>query len=367
MRLALQNLFQDRLRLALSVLGVALAVMLILLLLGLRAGALNGAAAYLDNAPGSVIVMPQGIRSTSAGYAQVLPPEAARAVASTPGVAQVTRVLLTIAIPEWHGAQEAVRLIGYDSAVGGGPWKLTEGREPAAHTEVVIDRALAARHGFQVGDSFEFRGLELTVTGRSSETSSLLGAYIFARLSLVESLMLAPGAVSFVLVTPGPGVTAAEILTGLLAVQDTNVMLKADVAANNREIIANIFDPVIILMVSAAFVVGALVVGMVIYTATIERRSEYGVLKAIGASNGVIYRTVVWQALVAAGLGVVGGVGLAFALGWLVTALRPQFLVSIEPVAIALTLAAGAVMALLGALIPARLVARLAPADVFRR
>ena len=125
---------------------------------------------------------------------------------------------------------------------------------------------------------------------------------------------------------------------------------------------AGIFDQVIFLMVAAAFVVGALVVGLVIYAATIERRGEYGILKAIGARNSALYRVVIYQAVVAASLGVLLGVGFAFAMGWLVMTAKPQFLVAIEPPAILVTLAAGFVMALAGALVPARAVAALAPA-----
>jgi ABC-type lipoprotein release transport system permease subunit len=47
--------------------------------------------------------------------------------------------------------------------------------------------------------------------------------------------------------------------------------------------------------------------------------------------------------------------------------LRPQLLVVIEPLPIALSLVAGLGMALLAALFPARLVAALEPAEVFRR
>ncbi len=106
---------------------------------------------------------------------------------------------------------------------------------------------------------------------------------------------------------------------------------------------------------------------MVIYTATNERRSEYGILKAIGARSGVLYRVVASQAVVAASLGALLGVAFAFAAGWLITVTRPQFLVVLEPRVIAMTLAAGFVMALAGALFPARAAARLAPAEVFRR
>jgi putative ABC transport system permease protein len=137
--------------------------------------------------------------------------------------------------------------------------------------------------------------------------------------------------------------------------------------ANDQKILAGILDQVIFLMVAAAFIVGALVVGMVIYTATIERRGEYGILKAIGARNGVLYRVVASQAVVAAAVGALLGVSFAFAMASLVATMKPQFLVAIEPSAIIGTLAAGFVMALAGALAPARAVSGLAPAEVFRR
>jgi len=85
-RLALRNLLQDRLRFALTVLAVGLPLMLILFLLGLRAGARRSAVVYLDNAPGSVAVLPQGARTTAAGSARFLAPEVADKVASTAGV-----------------------------------------------------------------------------------------------------------------------------------------------------------------------------------------------------------------------------------------------------------------------------------------
>jgi putative ABC transport system permease protein len=366
-RLALSNLLQDKLRLAMSIAGIALAVMLILFLIGLREGVFRGSAAYLANAPGSIVVMPEGVRSTASGSSRLLPPETIQEIDGFRGVGQYTPVLLTLAIPDWHGRKEAVRVIGYDAEAGGGPWNLQAGREPTADNEVVLDRVLANRHGFKVGDSFEVGGLELRVAGLSNETSSWVGTLIFARKSLVESLMLAPGSASFVLVAPDEGADAQDLLARLKGLPGTNVLPKSSVMANDKEVLAGVMDRVIFLMVGAAFIVGALVVGMIIYTATLERRSEYGVLKAIGARNGVIYSVVVWQAIFAAGFGVLGGVLLAYGAGYLVGTLRPQFLVVIQPAGIAATLGAGFVMALLGALVPARSVARLAPAEVFRR
>src|SRR3972149_11699188 len=210
MKLALQNLLQDKLRFALSVTGVALAVMLILFLLGLRAGMFRSAALYLHNAPGSVAVMPAGVKSPSAGSGQVLSPDKVAAVASAPGVEQATPILLTMAIPELHGQKQVIKLVGYDTALGGGPWDLARGREPAADDEVVLDRVLADRHDFDVGDSFTIGGRQLNVVGLSNRTAPFAGSYVLARKSLVEGLALAPGAATFVLVTPAQGTTPNE-------------------------------------------------------------------------------------------------------------------------------------------------------------
>ncbi len=368
MYLALRNLLQDKTRLALSVIGIALAVMLILFLLGLRAGIFEGAQAYLGNSPGSVTVLPQGVKNSGAGSGQYLPAATADAVAQQQGVARVTPVLQVRVVPELHGKKELIVLIGYDAALGGGPWDMSEGRQPAADDEVVLDRVLASRHNLAIGDSFELGGRTLKVVGLSNKTTSLGGSVVFARKPFVESLILTPGAASYLLVSPAAGTTPKELVAALQASQPgTNVLLKSEVMANDRAFLASAFDQIIMLMVAAAFIVGALVVGMVLYTATIERRAEYGILKAIGAPNGVLYRVVISQAIVAAGLGVLVGIVFAFALGWLVMSWRPQLLVTIQASAIAVTLGAGFVMALLGALIPARSVVRLAPAEVFRR
>ncbi len=367
MNLAIQNLLQDKVRFALSVVAIALAVMLILFLLGMREGVLRTSVIYLDHAPGSVAVLPQGVKSTSAGSGQFLSPETAEAVADVPGAERVTPVLLVMAIPELHGSKQVIRLVGYDDALGGGPWDMAKGREPLADDEIVLDRVLANKHGYRVGDPFEVAGRSLKIVGLSNQTSTFSGSFVFARKTLVESVALAPGSASVILVTPEPGTTTAELISALSAVPGTNVLPKREVMENDRQVVAGIFDQVIFLMVAAAFIVGALVVGLVIYAATIERRGEYGILKAIGARNGMLYRVVILQAALAAGLGALAGIGFAFAMGELVMNIKPQFLVAIQPSAVTLTIAAGFVMALLGAMIPARAVAGMAPAEVFRR
>jgi putative ABC transport system permease protein len=120
-------------------------------------------------------------------------------------------------------------------------------------------------------------------------------------------------------------------------------------------------------MVAIAFLVGTMIVGLVIYTITVERQREYGVIKAIGAANRVLYQVVLAQALAAAFLGAISGVLMAYGVSQWIMAARPQFLITFDPKEVGWALLAGLGMALIAALFPARVVAGLAPAEVFRR
>jgi putative ABC transport system permease protein len=192
-------------------------------------------------------------------------------------------------------------------------------------------------------------------------------SFMFVPKTAAESLLLSPGATGFLLVTPANGTPASALRNRLSTLPGTQVLLKSELIANDVTLLTRTYNAPLQLMVTIAFLVGVLVVGLIIYTSTIERQREYGVLKAIGARNRILYRVVTIQAGLVAIVGSILGLGLALATAQLIMTLRPQFLIVIEPRASLEALAAGLVMAGLSALFPTRLLARLAPADVFRR
>jgi putative ABC transport system permease protein len=364
MLLARRNLAHDRIRLLLSIAGVALSVMLILLLSGYLAGIYRQASAYLENAPGSIVVAQKGVR-TFAGSSSFLSTEILEAVRGTPGVERAAPIVLQSAVLELHERKEIAGLLGYDAALGGGPWDLAAGREPKADDEVVMDRVMADQHGIAVGDELKILDREMTVVGLSNGTSMWVGSYVFARAQAVQALLRAPGTWSAIFVTPAVGL-ADSVVRARILVPGVEAYLKTDKIDSDRKAIARIYDAPLGLMVAIAFVVGVLVVGLVIYTATVERRREYGALKAIGMRNRTLYRLVGSQALIAAVAGGLLGAGLAYGIGAALVTWRPQFPVVIEPAAVAAALIASLAMALVAALAPARAMARLAPAEVFR-
>jgi len=364
MLLARRNLFRDPTRFALSVLGVAAAVGMILLLAGYRSGVYRQASAYLDHTSGSIVVAGRGTEDFL-GTSSVLPPGALGAVEATAGVERAIPVVSQFVVFELHQRKDGFFLIGYDPAVGGEPWRLVEGREPVADDELVIDATAARQHEIAIGDTVGLLDRQARVVGMSGGTTFWAGSIAFARITTLESLAHAPGLRSFLLVTPDDDISP-EVLRDRLAAPGIEVLLKSQVIANDRALMARVYDAPIGLMVAIAFVVGVLVVGLVIYTATIERRREYGAVKAIGARNRTLYLVVAAQAGITAAGGAIAGVALAYGAGVALMAWRPQFLVTIEPDAVAVVLAASLLMALLAALAPARVIARLEPAEVFR-
>ena len=238
---------------------------------------------------------------------------------------------------------------------------------PASDNEVVLDAVLADRRGVRLNDDFGLMGKTFRVVGLSDGSTTWMTSYLFMGLGAAQSLFGLPGAVSIVLVTPSAGVSPEELRSRLTGIVGSDAMLKSDLIASTRRIYLSVFGAPLGLMAGIASLVGTLVVGMVIYAATLERQREYGVLKAVGARNRYLYRVVATQALAAALSGAVLGVGMAVGAAALIMALRPQFLITIEPTSALAAFVIALAMALLAALYPARMLARLAPAEVFRR
>jgi len=366
MSLARRNLFQDQTRLGLSIGGVALAIMLILVLKGFLAGMNRQITSYLDHSPGSIIVAQEDVVNLL-GATSLLPEGIDQKAETIRGVDEVIPILSQFVILDLHGKKQPAYMVGYEPEQGGGPWRLIAGREPRSKKEMVFDRVLAERHGLNLGDQVEVMGRDFTIVGLSSGTTSWMTSFFFVRKQDAEDLLLAPGATSFLLLTTSDGADLDKILRRLNDFSGVNALTKKEMASNDLKLFAKVFSAPLKLMVGIAFLVGTMIVGLIIYTATIERQREYGVIKAIGAKNRFLYQVVLTQALFASIAGSSLGILLANgAAQWIMSA-RPQFLIVFEPVDSGQALLAGLGMALLASIFPTRVMAGLAPAEVFRK
>jgi putative ABC transport system permease protein len=263
-----------------------------------------------------------------------------------------------------------IQLVGYNpEAALGGPLEVVDGKSPPGPGEVVIDEETRDRYDVQIGDQIQ-RGTEtLTVVGVASG-----GDFVYTQVAFVTTttaidfLNLEPPTVrTFILLTlddPSEADLVAERLE--LATPGVKYVSPEQFASETRDRILGNILPILIVVLVVAFIVGLAVAGLTIYTATVEKSREYGILKAEGFTNPFLYRVVFEQSMITGFLGFALGAGLTLLIAPFAQDSVPQFVVYVRWQDILLIAAATILMSLLAAYIPVRRIASIDPVTVFK-
>lgn len=365
--IAWKNLSHQRARFALSTGGVGFAVLLMLIVQGLYDGILTQATAYARTVDAQLWVSQAAtpdrlIQSTSA-----LPLDVGGELAAVAGVNSASPVLTRAATFQLGGRDVDLFLVGVDgSDAAGWPAELRGTGLVPGRGEMVIDRVFARIHGLGAGDTLEVRGRPMRIVGVVGGGNALVYQYAWLQLSDVAELFDSAGLASHYLVRTD-GAAASEVARRLVAeVPQVRARTPARLAAAEAATLGDGFRPMLLVLLIIAVAVGAATIGLIIYTATIEKAREYGVLKAIGFSNRLLYKVVLQQSVIAATAGFGAGTALAYGVAWLAERVQPVFVATIGMGDVGLAFVATIGMALLASLIPARPIARLSPAEVFR-
>ena len=363
--LARRQLRAERGKLVLAVIGVALSVALVGLLLALRAGFAKQVSLFENNAGASVYVGGKGARNLLVTDSVVPAGLSSRIEQAVPGTnaAPITGSLEMLTL---HARKAATFVVGFDPGALGEPWKLRTGRAPARLGEITADRIWAARHGLHIGDRVPVRGVPLRIVGITDKTSAWMTPLLFVTRAESNRLSGRGDVASYVLVR-GPGSPDALVAKVRARFPALTVMTRDQVAAHDQELMTRPFSAPLLVMVAVALGVGALVIGLSVYGFVTERRREFGTLKALGGPARRLYASVAAQALAIAAAGVAGGLVLQRLAAKLMGVVDARFLFDFKPGHVLVALVAAVVMALAGAWAPARIVARLDPAEVFRR
>jgi ABC-type antimicrobial peptide transport system permease subunit len=109
-----------------------------------------------------------------------------------------------------------------------------------------------------------------------------------------------------------------------------------------------------------------MIIALSAYTTVVERRREFGIVKAMGATRRRLVSLAIGQTLTLATLGFIAGLGLFLIGRLLIVSLRPQFTVVLTSGAIGRAAVASVAMALVASTVPARRLAALEPAVAYR-
>jgi putative ABC transport system permease protein len=365
--LARRQLLHEPLKLVLALLGVAVSVALVGLLFGLREGIGRQVTTYPDHAGAELYVASGGTHNFLSASSSSLPVSLARRLRRVAGGANVEPITAWFDVVPLHGRKIVIEHIGFEPERLGGPWSMLDGAPPSQPNQVAIDRVMAEQQGLGIGDRLKLAGRSLRIVGLTDQTASWMAPLVFTTRETAAAQRRLPHAATFFLVRGGDLPPQALRHRLARAFPRLSVLTRQRIAANDRALMASSFDSTLLVMVLTALGIGAVVIGITVYGFVSERRREFGTLKAMGARNRRLYWLVSRQALAIA----LGGLGIGILVqrvtGDAIVALSPKFLFVYLPSHLELMVAAAFAMALIGAVAPVRVLARLDPAEVFRR
>ncbi len=362
---ARRNLLAEKGRLAISVAGVAFAVLLTLLVLSLYRG-WSGTGRLIMRLPGDLWVTQEGT-SGPFNSTSILADDAAGDLARVPGVQLALPVYAReMSFPQ--GDRDLrVFFMALDAPAGAPlPQDVRDRFFPAAG-QVNIDSVFAGDADVGVGDTLDVRGRQLTVARITSGGSAALTQFAFLNAEDARAIFGITGVVNFYLlsVTPGADIeTVAAAAAQVLPRSEAHT--SEQFAGQIADVVEEGFLPVVGVLVALGAVVGGAVIGLTTYTATIEKSRDFGVLKALGASAMYLYRIVITQSLIVGVLGSLLGLAVSVVAADVIQRRIPEFMTDLRWTDAGLVFAGAIVMAVIASWVPVRRINSIDPAMVFR-
>lgn len=364
--LVFKNLFRQRVRTLLTVLGIAIGVATVVALGSITEGLKGSSGEFIRAGEADFMVAQAGASDLS--FSAVSESDW-HAIAARPDVERATGFLLEVADV---GSNPFFLLFGYEpGALPDEPIDLVSGRllAPAATHEALLGSEGAKDLGVEVGAQVELDRTQFEVVGiyRTGEKWRDSGAVV--PLATAQQIASKTDVVTAVHVTVTAGADPHEVA---VAIEREHPQLASlEEAADYGEVDQGfkILDAANLAISLLALGIGAIGVMNTMIMSVFERTREIGILRAVGWRGSRILRMIFLESLalclIAAAIGIVFGV-IASRAVLLVPAVSSFLVPSYSPDVFVRAIAVGVVVAMLGALYPAVRAVRLSPMEALR-
>ena len=357
--LVFTNMLHRPARTIVSIIGIGVGILLIVFTVGLANGSLRERAQRESNIGAEIMMRASGSLGLSGSESLRLNTSAIPEIEKTEGIEKVIPIgQNSVNASDTTTGSRLIDGVNFDEYAQVAGLQIIQGRKfNDGADEAVTDTAWLRDQKLRVGDTLPLYERNFTVVGTYEPSA---GARIKIPLSTMQTQLGAESKASAFLVKLKPGVTPeseAELLHDKLP--DYQIILTKDLEELYMQGIPalNVFLNVVI---GVAGVVSALIILLTMYTTVTERTRQIGVLKSLGMSNVKIAWTIVQEALLISGGGVIFGIVGTFVLKY---ALSSTLKVQIEPWIVLSIIAVGLISGVIGALYPGMRAARLDPVE----
>lgn len=320
--LAFRNLFHDRVRLAVTLIGILFSIVLVAVQLGLYLGSSRMITANIDQAKGQLWITAFGAKSFEDGGVLLRSGERHQALA-TAGVAEV--IPLVVSFAEWrrpNGGSTRVVIVGTDPEDGGlEPWGLTSGTwaDVKSPDGIAVDRSYLHELDVDgIGATAQAATGRVRIKALTEGIRSFTQApYAYMPISRARHLLGAPSdAASFYLVKLQPGADLQSVQRDLRSRFESAEVLTAE-EFRDRSLKTWLFQTGAgVALIGGALLgllVGTVIVAQTLYSSTKDHLAEFATLRALGSSSSYIHKVILGQAGLSAVIGYV--LGMIIALG----------------------------------------------------
>lgn len=266
------------------------------------------------------------------------------------------------------------------------PYRLIEGRAPSKVDDVVINRGAARSGSLHIGDITTLQTpqpVRVTIVGIATfGGADGFGQTTFAGFTLAgaqANVTRQPGQVSSIVVRAEPGVDSNALRDRIRRVLPAGVeaitghQLAQERIDNVSSSFLNLLRTFLVVFAGIALVVATLSINNTFSITVAQRTRELALLRAVGASRRQVRGSVTLEALVlgivAAGVGLVGGLGIAGLLKGMFDAFGfalPAGGLTVHVSSLVIAATVGVLATLLAAQLPARRASVVAPISALR-
>ncbi|PWT89543.1 MAG: hypothetical protein C5B55_11230 [Blastocatellia bacterium] len=352
--LVFSNIAHRPARTAVSILGTAVGVLLIVFTVGLAHGLLKERGHREANIGAEIMIRASGTISLADSSSFNIPVAHAAELAGIPGVRAATAIGQKLDHSDSGFGSRLVDGINYDQYASIAGITIRDGRKLQSGDEAMIDPKWKEQRHANVGDTVPLFERPFKIVGIYEPPG---GGRIKIPLSTMQEQEGAEGRASAILVACVDPAKQDEVAAAiqqkypndqLLFTRDLPELYASGVPA------LNVFIRVV---VGVAASISMLVILLAMYTTVTERTRQIGILKSLGMSKTAIAWVIEQEALLVSVMGVVVGVLLTLAARFAI--MRVTTLeIEIEPRWILIALAVGLLGGTIGALYPALRAAR---------
>jgi len=371
--LATKSLLHDKLRFLITVSGVAFAVTLVFVQVGLFLGLMNNASLTIDQIEADLWVTSHN--TPNVDFAHTYPETYVKRVRSIPGVQRADNLIvwfMNVSLP--NGAVEGTEVYALEDFTR---WNFPQGvvegnlQDLRRGAYFMLDDSAKKRWGaFSTGEYREILGRRLKIIGKTVDAKSFTTTPLtFMDYRLAQSLNEGDlrGNTTYTLVKLAKGTDLEQVRAEIrrrLPYNDVHTKAEWGRLSRGYWIESTGLGLNMYLTVFLGCLVGVVVVAQTLYTSTMEHIKEFGTVKAIGGGNSEIYLILAKQATIAAVAGFVFGAAQAYAIAPLMEKVDLKLII---PNSLFVIVFVGSiVLCLTASMVSFRKVAAIDPALVFR-